>query len=119
MNLPNLNHLVYEWLNLEKKKRIKKIKVKKCVGVTDEVLREKGKKKKKKEEEERELCGMFRSLEEVVGKKRVKNEIKKIVRVHVRRRKKDGKKKEIWHVCRGEKKKGEKKKEIKKKEMLS
>ena len=52
---------------------------------------------------------MFRSLEEVVGKKRVKNEIKKIVRVHVRRRKKDGKKKEIWHVCRGEKKRGEKK----------
>ena len=48
MNLPNLNHLVYEWLNLEKKKRIKKIKVKKCVGVTDEVLREKGKKKKTK-----------------------------------------------------------------------
>ena len=41
MNLPNLNHLVYEWLNLEKKKRIKKIKVKKCVGVTDEVLRKK------------------------------------------------------------------------------
>ena len=28
MNLP-----IREWLNLEKKKRIKKIKVKKCVGV--------------------------------------------------------------------------------------
>ena len=33
MNLPDLNHLVCEWLNLEKKKRIKKIKEKKCVGV--------------------------------------------------------------------------------------
>ena len=40
MNLPDLNHPICEWLNLEKKKRIKKIKVKKCVGVTDEVLRE-------------------------------------------------------------------------------
>ena len=48
MNLPDLNLPVCEWLNLEKKKRIKKIKVKKCVGVTDEVLREKGKKKKKR-----------------------------------------------------------------------
>ena len=43
MNLPDLNHLVCEWLNLEKKKRIKKIKVKKCVGVIDEVLRKKKK----------------------------------------------------------------------------
>ena len=42
LNLPNLNHPVCEWLNLEKKKRIKKIKVKKCAGVTDKVLREKG-----------------------------------------------------------------------------
>ena len=48
MNLPDLNHLICEWLNLEKKKRIKKIKVKKCVGVTDEVLREKGERKKRK-----------------------------------------------------------------------
>ena len=40
MNLPDQNHPVCEWLNLEKNKRIKKIKVKKCVGVTDEVLRE-------------------------------------------------------------------------------
>ena len=52
MNLPNLNHLICEWLNLEKKKRIKKIKVKKCVGDTDEVLRERGKKKKKKRKKE-------------------------------------------------------------------
>ena len=48
MNLLDLNHPICEWLNLEKKKRIKKIKVKKCVGVTDEVLREKGKKKKRR-----------------------------------------------------------------------
>ena len=47
MNLPDLNHPICEWLNLEKKKRIKKIKVKKCVGVTDEVLREKGERKKR------------------------------------------------------------------------
>ena len=48
MNLLDLNHPICEWLNLEKKKRIKKIKVKKCVGVTDEVLREKGERKKRK-----------------------------------------------------------------------
>ena len=47
LNLPNLNHLVCEWLNLEKKKRIKDIKVKKCVGDTDEALREKGEKKRR------------------------------------------------------------------------
>ena len=50
MNLPDQNHPVCERLNLEKKKRIKKIKVKKCVSVTDEVLR----KKKKERERERE-----------------------------------------------------------------
>ena len=66
MNLPDQNHPVCERLNLEKKKRIKKIKVKKCVSVTDEVLR----KKKKKREREREFCGTFWSLEKVVGKKR-------------------------------------------------
>ena len=49
MNLPDQNHPVCERLNLEKKKRIKKIKVKKCVSVTDKVLR-----KKKKRERERE-----------------------------------------------------------------
>ena len=33
MNLLDLNLPICEWLNLEKKKRIKKIKVKKCMGV--------------------------------------------------------------------------------------
>ena len=83
MNLPDLNHLVCEWLNLEKKKRIKKIKVKNCVGIIDKVLREKKKKK---------LCGTFWSWEEVVGKKRGKNEKKKRIRVRVWRRKKKRKK---------------------------
>ena len=64
MNLPDQNHPVCEQLNLEKKKRIKKIKVKKFVSVTDEVLRG------KKREREREFCGTFWSLEKVVGKKR-------------------------------------------------
>ena len=45
--------------------------MKNCKCVADEVFREKGerKKEKKKKEKERELCGMFWSLEEVVGKK--------------------------------------------------
>ena len=40
--------------------------------LADEVVREnrERKKEKKKKEKERELCGMFWSLEEVVGKKR-------------------------------------------------
>ena len=55
MNLPDLNLPVYEWLNLEKKKRIKKIKVKKCVGVgcvakCVEERRERRKRKKTKGE---------------------------------------------------------------------
>ena len=41
--------------------------------LADEVLREKGERKKEKKnknkEEERELCGMFKSVEKVVGKK--------------------------------------------------
>ena len=40
-------------MNLEKKKRIKKIKVKKCVGVTDEVLRERERDKERERERER------------------------------------------------------------------
>ena len=55
MNLPDLNLPVCEWLNLEKKKRIKKIKVKKCVGVgcvakCVEERRERRKRKKTKGE---------------------------------------------------------------------
>ena len=33
MNIPDLNLPICEWLNLKKKKRIKKINVKKCLGV--------------------------------------------------------------------------------------
>ena len=44
MNLFDLNHLVCEWLKLEKKK---------CVGVTNEVLREKGERKKEKTKRKR------------------------------------------------------------------
>ena len=48
MNLLDLNHPICEWLNLEKKKRIKKIKVKKCIGVVKRKWRKEEKKKKKK-----------------------------------------------------------------------
>ena len=56
MNLPDLNLPVYEWLNLEKKKRIKKIKVKKCVGVGCVWLNLE-KKKKNKDDQGEEVCG--------------------------------------------------------------
>ena len=76
LNLPNLNYLVCEWLNLEKKKRIKKIKVKKCVGVTDEVLREKGERKKRKRKRVLwnvlEFGGSGREKKRKEGKKRKK-----------------------------------------------
>ena len=83
MNLPDQNHPVCGRLNLEKKKRIKKIKVKKCVSVTDEVLR----KKKKERERERE-----RVLWNVLEFGESGREKKKRVRVRVWRRKKEGKK---------------------------
>ena len=47
---------------------------------------------KEKKKEEGELCGAFWSLEEVIGKKRGKKGKKKRIRVHVWRRKKEGKK---------------------------
>ena len=64
--------------------------------LTDEVAREKGERKKEKKnknkEEERELCGMFKSVEKVVGKK----EERRI------------RKKENVYVCVGEKKREKK-----------
>ena len=68
--------------------------------LVDEVAREKGERKKenKKRKEERELCGMFWSVEEVVGKKE-------------ERRKKEKSK----GMCVEEKKRGEKKKEKRRK----
>ena len=97
MNLPDQNHPVCERLNLEKKKRIMKIKVKKCVSVTDEVLR----KKKKERERERVLWNVLEFGES--GREK-----KKRVRVRVWRRKK-GKKKRNYGTCVEEKKRGKKK----------
>ena len=100
MNLPDQNHPVCERLNLEKKKRIKKIKVKKCVSVTDEVLR-----KKRERERERE-----RVLWNVLEFGESGREKKKRVRVRVWRRKKGKKKKRnlvrVWR----RKKEGKKRK---------
>ena len=90
MNLLDLNHPICESLNLEKKKRIKKIKVKKCVGVTDEVLREKGERKKRKRK--RVLWNVLEFGGSGREKKRKEGKKKKKVRVRVWRRKKEGKK---------------------------
>ena len=50
----------------------------KCMGVTDEVLREKGERKKKKKKRKKESSGTFWSLEEWQGeKKEERRKIKK------------------------------------------
>ena len=68
-NLPDLNHLVYEWLNLEKKKRIKKIKVKKCMGVMDEVQKKIGGARRRAQWNVLEFGGSDRKEKKKEGKK--------------------------------------------------
>ena len=80
--------------------------------LADEVARKKGERKKKIKKErgrKRALCGMFWSVEEVVGKKkeeRRKKKKEKKVRVHVWRRKKEGKKRKEIQMKRKKKEKG-------------
>ena len=90
-NLPDLNHPICEWLNLEKKKIIKKIKVKKCMGVMDEVQKKIGGARRRAQWNVLEFGGSDR--EKKRGKKRKK-----------RRRRKCG-------MCVEEKKKTKKKME--------
>ena len=92
----------------------------KCVGVTDEVLREKGERKKKKKKKKKE--GTFWSLEEVIGKKiRKKEKEKKRSKGTCGGEKKEGKKgKTEGNMVRVWRRKNDgKKREKKKKEMLS
>ena len=76
--------------------------------LADEVARKKGERKKKIKKErgrKRALCGMFWSVEEVVGKKKRGKKEKK-VRVRVWRRKKKGKKKKEIQMKRKKREKG-------------
>ena len=58
-------------IEFREKEKIKKIRVKNCKCVADEVFREKGERKKgKKKKRGRRRAGTFWRLEEVVGIKR-------------------------------------------------